>query len=86
MNNRILKLWLRNMAIAFGSLFGLFAFGFLIVFLNDYFGTQLFSLGIAASVIVAFPALMCYKIAQEQYEREQIRSKRLMDTLKQEHI
>lgn len=84
LNKRLMKLWFRNMAVAFGIIFGVFASGFMILYLNTYFGTQLFTLGLLAAFTIAFPVFICYKIAQEQYQREQIRSKRLMETLKRE--
>ena len=85
-SKRIAILWLRNMLVASGIMLGVIAFGFGVIFLNTYFGTAMFSLLICAILTVAWTGFMCYKIARDQYEQEQRRSKRLMDTLKKEHI
>lgn len=81
-----MKLWFRNVAIAVGLTVSAFALAFSLLLLNAYFGSEIFSIAFLAVVSVVFVLLMCYKVAQEQYEREQIRSKRLMDTLKQENL
>lgn len=86
MNRKIAFFWLRNVAVAFGLALAFFAFALALLLLNAYFGSEIFSIGFLAVISIGFVLAMCYKIAQEQYEREQIRSKRLMDALKQEHI
>lgn len=86
MNRKFLFFWLRNIAVAFGLIFVAVSLAVLLLLLNAYFGTEIFSLGFLAIISVGFILVMCYKIAQEQYERDQIKSKRLMDTLKQENL
>lgn len=86
LNKRLMKLWFRNVAIAVGLTVSAFALAFSLLLLNAYFGSEIFSIAFLAVVSVVFVLLMCYKVAQEQYEREQIKSKRLMDTLKQENL
>lgn len=81
-NIRIAVLWLRNMAIAFAIIAGLFAFGFTMIFLTNYFGAPLFSLVSVGTVMLAWLCFMCYKVAREQYEDEERRSIRVMETLK----
>jgi hypothetical protein len=82
---RMSILWARNMVVAFGLIFGLFAFGFGILLLNTYFGTALFSILIVTVIGVGFVCNMCYKIAQDQFAREQRRSEQVMDRLKKEY-
>ena len=83
---RMSILWARNMAIAIGIIFGCFAFGFGILFLKTYFGSAMFSLLIVAIMSIAWVCFMCYKIAQDQFAREETRSKQIMDRLKQERF
>jgi hypothetical protein len=78
-------LWARNMAIAIGIIFGFFAFGFGILFLNTYFGSAMFSVLIISVMSIAWVCYMCYKIAQDQFAREQRRSEQVMDRLKKEY-
>jgi uncharacterized membrane protein len=79
---RIAILWMRNMAIAFAIIFGLFAFGFTMIFLTEYFGAPLFSFIAIGTTMLAWLCFMCYKVAREQYDAEERRSKRVMETLK----
>jgi small neutral amino acid transporter SnatA (MarC family) len=70
------------MAIAFAIIFGLFAFGFLLLFLTKIFGTALFSLIAVGAISLVWIGFMCYKVASEQYGEEQRRSEKVMERLR----
>ena len=79
---RLAVLWLRNMSIAIGAVLALFLFGFLLFLLNSYFGTPLLSLLLIGIIMLVWGGVMCYKMAEEQLVREDLRSKQIMDTLR----
>ncbi len=81
----MIQLWIRNMAIAIGVIVGFFSFGFALLFLNTYFGSAMVSVLFVAIIGFAWMCFMCYKIAQDQFDREKRRSEQVMDRLKREY-
>lgn len=85
MNKRLILLTLRNIGIGIGIIIGLFTFGFIILFLNEYFGTAVFSLAFVGICALIFIVMMSHSAAQDQIEREQRRSNQIMDRLKRDY-
>ena len=83
-NKRIALLCLRNMAVAVGIIFGLFLFGFAILFLNTYFGTPVVATVIVTVLFLIWLAFMCYTAAVDQFNSEQRRNQNLMDRLRRD--
>lgn len=83
-NKRIALLCLRNMAVAVGVIIGLFLFGFAILFLNNYFGTTVVSIGIVTVLFLSSLTVMCYTAAVDQFNSEQRRHQNLMDRLRRD--
>ena len=84
LNKRLIYLWLRNIAIAFGCIAALFACGFTLLLLNTYFGTPLLSLSIIGVAALCYIVGMAYSVAKSQYNIEQRRGEQVMNTLKRE--
>lgn len=85
MNKRLIILTLRNIGIGITIIAGLFTFGFIILFLNTYFGKATFSLALVGIVMLTFIAAMSHSAAKDQIEREQRRSNQIMDRLKRDY-
>lgn len=85
MNKRLILLTLRNIGIGIGIIIGLFTFGFIIIFLNEYFGRATFSLALVGIVMLTFIAAMSHSAAKDQIERERRRSNEVMDRLKKDY-
>ena len=86
MNKRLLFLTLRNTLLGIGLIFGFFAFGFIILFLNTYLGTAVFSIAFVSICALIFIISMSHSAAQDQIERERRRSNEVMNKLKKEYI
>jgi len=84
-NKRLILLTLRNIGIGIGIIIGLFTFGFIVLFLNEYFGTAVFSLAFVGICALIFIVMMSHGAAQDQIEREQRRSNEIMNRLKRDY-
>lgn len=82
MNKRLLFLTFRNTAIGIGFIVGIFTFGFIVLFLNQYLGSAVFSLAFVSLAMLLFIVGMSYNNAKDQIERERRRGDEVMATLK----
>jgi hypothetical protein len=85
-NKRLLILTIRNFTIAISGILAILAFGVGILFLNDYFGSAMVGLSFAGISMLVYLIWMSISIAKNQVAIEEIRSKQVMDTLKQERF
>jgi hypothetical protein len=85
MNRKFAFFWLRNVVVVLGIVCSVIVFAIGLLFLNDYFNTTAFSIGFLAIICLGTISYMCYKIAQDQYDAYQYKSKKVMNALKKDY-